>query len=633
MKKIISLNGLDNCGKTTQARKIKEHNKLVQIIGNLSKYDFWPKLDGEDLFNWWFQNGRTEEIIKTIYNCISARGQEIASSDFPLVVIDRGNRMFDAVCIATTSIRERCSLDEAERFVFDIRNKFNIENFSNENLLFQHGLSLEEMLEISSRRSDSKFSDEADFIYKNYQRLLATILQRQVKEGVYSKIVNASGNIDTIFSDIQNVIISLMTKDLDLSNLHTIIGLGGLSECGKSSLAEYLEREHGFVRLKIGYFIENISQQYSSKLKDSKEGIYDVSDDFLSTLFLEQLLRFANNHYYQKDFSIESLHNFEFTQKLKGIMDDKFKIIYIDVPEKVRIKRNSDDLSISIRESKKLVSRKDSQKKRRGAESIKNISDFVLDNSQSREYTYQQINRFLFNGFLFGIKPIDSYSMPEEYKNVLRGVTDSLVSKFDSAIHLLTVIGSGGRNNIIEGWSDLDLLLVIDKPTEESIKGVSHAVKGMPIKVGTTMYSPKEFQNGIVDSKTVYSIELIKTGILAPTIINEELQFPYISKNHRKKLHQMLLPNLIHRLRRNLYSQDDLDMHSLAKNVDNIMKFMLSKKGKLACGYIKTQETFYQEFPECPRVYNVLELMKNQDSSSYYSQCCNFIDYIINKIS
>ncbi|MHA1680959.1 MAG: hypothetical protein ACTSUE_08115 [Promethearchaeota archaeon] len=128
MKLVCSLNGLDKSGKSTQTDMLGKHFKILDILGPLSRYQPWPRLEGQELFNWWFIEGETKTVIKTIYRCLQERNKEIIGSFAPIVLIDRGITMFDAVCVASVMIREKMGRLQAESIVNEIKTTYKIED-------------------------------------------------------------------------------------------------------------------------------------------------------------------------------------------------------------------------------------------------------------------------------------------------------------------------------------------------------------------------------------------------------------------------------------------------------------------------------------------------------------------------
>lgn len=382
MKKILSLNGLDKSGKTTQATRLYEHNKLVYRARKLAEYESWPSVGGEDFAKWWFLDGTSNRVVSTIYEALAFRGEDIQKVNCPLVVVDRGDEMFDAVCIATTAVREKCSSNEAEEFVKKIKGKFNFRSID-ERVFFKTGDSIEEMLDLSKRRQRTNEGYESTAeIYREYQKVLSNVLLKQLKEGTYSRVIDATRNVNAVFSDTQKVVLDMF--GLDVSDLEVVIGLGGLSECGKSSFGLYLQDQRNFDRLKIGQIIDQLGEEYKDYVAGLERGIYSVGDDLLASLFGERLIqrvKISGN----KRLVIESLRNYGFTGALKRAMKGKFKIVYIDTPLELRIERNAKDLEGDLELSRREIARKDSVKISVGADKIKEIAYRVIDNSGTIE--------------------------------------------------------------------------------------------------------------------------------------------------------------------------------------------------------------------------------------------------------
>lgn len=199
-------------------------------------------------------------------------------------------------------------------------------------------------------------------------------------------------------------------------------------------------------------------------------------------------------------------------------------------------------------------------------------------------------------------------------------------------IELLALTGSGGRGKIVEGWSDLDVLIVMKKTNKKDALFIYDAVKNLPIKVGIELYSKEEFESGLVDSKTIWNIQIIRENKITPILLNNKLNFPEFSRDYLINLHRSLIPERIHKIKRNLARYPEFDTKLLAKDIDTIMKFaMLSMTGAIISGYKEVQESFYKLFPDCPKLYDVFDLIKKEDRENYYCQCWDFLNYFKKK--
>jgi hypothetical protein len=78
---------------------------------------------------------------------------------------------------------------------------------------------------------------------------------------------------------------------------------------------------------------------------------------------------------------VESLHDPLIPAALKLMIGDRFKIVFIETDERVRISRAAKELGIPYDQAAIVVTEKDFIKKRRGAETVRSIADWIIDNS------------------------------------------------------------------------------------------------------------------------------------------------------------------------------------------------------------------------------------------------------------
>jgi len=235
-------------------------------------------------------------------------------------------------------------------------------------------------------------------------------------------------------------------------------------------------------------------------------------------------------------------------------------------------------------------------------------------------------------GHSLDIKEVDSFGIPKRYKEALSSFVNGVRELLGGEILLLVLTGSGGREEIIDGWSDLDVLIVLNQITRLSLDQIADLVSKSAIKIGTTIYSQAEFERGILDSKTVINMEFIRQRILKPIIVHKDLKVRYLTKTSRAKRDKIALPEFLHELKRALYNQDTFNVHSVAKTIDTIMKIILRiTKKEMISGYDRVHEEFYKLFGDCPRVSNVSEVLKKADPQEYFNQCRDFLEYITSK--
>ena len=102
----------------------------------------------------------------------------------------------------------------------------------------------------------------------------------------------------------------------------------------------------------------------------------------------------------------------------------------------------------------------------------------------------KMIKRYNFNGY------------PEEYKVSLVDALDRIRDVFGDNLLNVTLGGSGGKNKIIDGWSDLDIYVVLKKYDIEQIRRLQEMLDDSKIHIGLTFYNLYEIENDLVDFKT-----------------------------------------------------------------------------------------------------------------------------------
>jgi hypothetical protein len=102
----------------------------------------------------------------------------------------------------------------------------------------------------------------------------------------------------------------------------------------------------------------------------------------------------------------------------------------------------------------------------------------------------EMIRRYNFNGY------------PEEYKFSLVNALDKIRGVFKDNLLSVTLGGSGGKNKIIDGWSDLDIYIILKRYDIEQISLLQEELDDSKIHIGLTFYSLYELENDLVDFKT-----------------------------------------------------------------------------------------------------------------------------------
>lgn len=167
-----------------------------------------------------------------------------------------------------------------------------------------------------------------------------------------------------------------------LHNLDKVYIISGLSESGKSSVAEAFCSYYGTAqafRAKIVYFNNLISEKLG-------RSVYGLPEKEQAWSLLHELERFCNDHYWLRLTTIESMHRHLVARWLKTWLGKKVQIIYNDTADDKRFER------ALVRPA--AIARNDTLKLRRGVKSMRSEADLILDNNGTFADTMSNLLRF-----------------------------------------------------------------------------------------------------------------------------------------------------------------------------------------------------------------------------------------------
>lgn len=155
----------------------------------------------------------------------------------------------------------------------------------------------------------------------------------------------------------------------------------------------------------------------------------------------------------------------------------------------------------------------------------------------------------------------------------------------------ITLGGSRGKNIGIDGWSDYDIYIIVNKISLEVLNKLNEKLKNtIDIHVGITVYTKKEVENKLVDDKTKVMIyEHIKYK-KNPVLFGEDIWFP-ITLEEIKKIDVIIAAQTLHTLKREL-SIEQFEKKKALKKMTLLIKCLLRKNDIYAFGYIDGYEKF-----------------------------------------
>ncbi|MDT9683703.1 DUF4254 domain-containing protein [Streptomyces sp. TRM76323] len=284
--------------------------------------------------------------------------------------------------------------------------------------------------------------------------------------------------------------------------LGRVIAVGGLSECGKSTSAEFLRRACGAQRLKIGFLLRQAAHRQG--LADP----YALSARRQAELLLTELNRFAEAHVVTRLFTIESVHDDASVTELKRLMGDTLQIVYLDAPFDVRAERSGMPAQ--------AVAAKDEIKMSRGAHQVAALADHVIDNSGSITALRARLRRIAAPPVTGALRITTPYGLglPAAVASATADFTDALRA-YGPGIQLVALTGSPGEGAWIAGWSDLDLLVVAGHEAtgrvHKALDRYRTALDGAA-DLGPTLVSPGELTARCLTPRLAFALYQLQQG-------------------------------------------------------------------------------------------------------------------------
>lgn len=185
---IVSINGGNGVGKTTQVKLLSEKYKFIYGAPVISNY-----YDRDTSYNWWFEDSTQNEFCNTIYKAYSKRAKELKHINSPIIILDKGIVNTDARVVSTLMVKGM-TYEEAKNMVNQYKIKYNVnENGENLALIIKNTDTPEDSIKLTQVRKAEEFlniSDQKRKKLAKYEQLQVNYLMEQTKNSNHI-IINA----------------------------------------------------------------------------------------------------------------------------------------------------------------------------------------------------------------------------------------------------------------------------------------------------------------------------------------------------------------------------------------------------------------------------------------------------------
>ncbi|MEU3218175.1 DUF4254 domain-containing protein [Streptomyces sp. NPDC006971] len=356
-------------------------------------------------------------------------------------------------------------------------------------------------------------------------------------------------------------------------HLRRVLAFGGLSECGKSTSAEFVQRTCGAQRLKIGFLLRQAAH---------REGLadpYALSARRQAELLLGELNRFADAHVDMRLFTIESVHDDASIAELKQLMGDTLQIVYLDASFAVRVERSGT--------SAQAVAAKDEIKMSRGAHQVAALADHVIDNTGSIAALRARLRRIAAPPATAALRVATPYGLglSAAVASATADFTDA-VRAYGPGVRLAALTGSPGEGSWIAGWSDLDLLVIAE---HEAMGRVHEALEqyrtalGGAASLGPTLVTPGELTARRLTPRLAFILHQFQQG--SPVLHTEPgLELPTIGRDELAFAAVRELPQVVLTMRRLRADADPATLRQLYKHLVLACRLILREHNQWESG-------------------------------------------------
>ncbi len=392
-KTIIEISGPDFVGKSTQAELLTYETQGIHVhnFGSFTGYSkkIPDNLSPKEFFEWWFVKSTFSELCEALIDAYNNRLTKVLlATNLDVAVVERGAGMLRAQLIATFLTRERkrpkdtLALNKIAKAVDKkIKNDLavtplgsRIEIFLKPCTPWQKKIECYNQVLRSARSEGRSFSLKQNRLYATYQKNLEKILIDQHTN-------NITVLVDCPAIEVQNSIRQQVTKHNIpplFANNPVIVGLAGLSETGKGTVAQFLQDNYSFTRLKVGFFNEHTRDYQKAYAKPSKTAL--TITHFLAT----------NRHIDRA--TLESLHGVDISIALKLILGERWVPTLLTLSDKQRSERNTKQFAhLNPIKLKRQQQKKDKTKLQQGLAQYQQHADIVVNNSGTIEQTANKI--------------------------------------------------------------------------------------------------------------------------------------------------------------------------------------------------------------------------------------------------
>ncbi|MDO4747409.1 MAG: hypothetical protein Q4A70_03690 [Candidatus Saccharibacteria bacterium] len=194
---------------------------------------------------------------------------------------------------------------------------------------------------------------------------------------------------------------------------------------------------------------------------------------------------------------------------------------------------------------------------------------------------------------------------------------------------LFAITSSCALNSCIDGWSDIDVLIVtknFDVTNNEMIHKVGNSQK---IRIALMLLTQYEFENNLLDDKTRVAVWHLKKGLTYPNYVQGNMIIPNITFKDIQNDDKVMMPTYLHKLRRLFWENTENSKRPIIKMLYIVIKMELRKRGYVVCSYANAFQRFAIMYNE--QEFDILKEISSK-SKNPSPEFLAYAQYVVKKI-
>lgn len=225
------------------------------------------------------------------------------------------------------------------------------------------------------------------------------------------------------------------------------------------------------------------------------------------------------------------------------------------------------------------------------------------------------------------MKKISEYNIPEHYKEIIETFYNFLLENYKERILLFMLSGSTVFENIINGVSDIDCILILDECNPDDYRKIYEYKNQFDIKIGGSIFTLNECKNKQIDYLAMYYLYLVKINYIEPIYVSSSFFNNITKEDMLKSIRNVVILNL-RTLKKLVYSRNVRDTKTLIKNIIFLEKDYLILNDL----YCKNKNEILDKFNKMFNIefdISIIDCLNNNLSNDEYNKLLRYIDEII----